>query len=235
MSLSRREFMKICSATAAGLGVSQVLHPAVARAISGSLDGSRLPVLWVKGLSGGECTEALLGGSHPAISDLFLKLMSLEFHPALMAAEGATALEHMFKIARDYGGKYILVLEGAISQAAGGRFSLAGEAAGKSWTTLELVRKLAPQAAVAFALGSNAVDGGLASAPGSLTETVGLGGFLLAEKISTPLVNLPGSPPHPDWIVGTLAMTLELLASGGRAADLDAYLDEVRRPQQYYK
>jgi len=33
--------------------------------------------------------------------------------------------------------------------------------------------------------------------------------FFKAEGIKTPVVNIPGCPPHPDWIVGSLVYFLE--------------------------
>lgn len=237
MSLTRREFIKICSASVAGLGVSQILHPAVAGAISGSLGGSRPPVLWIKGLACGSCTSALLDSSHPTIADLMFKVMSLEFHPALMAAEGASALDHMFGVAKEYKGRFILALEGAVPLAAGGRYAVAGETGGREWTVRELVADLAPKAAVTMAVGTCASYGGMAAAKGGTAEAVGLGDFMRAEKIKTPLVNVPGCSPHPDWIVGSLASTIDLFSrqSGRRAAEeLAASLDPYQRPLDFY-
>lgn len=237
MSLTRREFMKICSASAAGFGIARMFHPAVARAVSGALDGSRPPVLWVRGLACGNCSSALLDAAHPAIADVLRKMISLEFHPALMAAEGESALRNLFKIAADYKGKYFMVLEGAIPQAAAGRYALAGALDGREYTTRDLVQELAPKAAAVLAVGTCAAFGGVAASGSNPTQSVGLGEFMRGAKINAPLVNIAGCAPHPDWIVGTLAYSLELFATeGGRRAveALNAGLDAQRRPLAFY-
>lgn len=237
MSLTRREFVKICSASVAGFGIARMFHPAVARAMSGSLDGSRPPVLWVRGLTSGSATTALLNSAHPSIAEIFIKMISLEFHPALTVGEGASAMENIFKIAGDYRGSFFMVLEGAIPLAANGRYSLAGELAGREYTTAELVLELAPRAAAVMAVGSGAAYGGIAAAKGNPTGAVGLSDFLLANKIRVPLVNVPGSPPRPDWIVGALASMLDLFSrQSGRKAyeELAASLDQYQRPLAFY-
>lgn len=241
MSLTRREFVKVCSASVAGFGISRMFHPAVVQAISGSLDGSRPPVLWVKGLACGGCTASLLESSHPSIPEIFLKLISLEFHPDLSVAEGAPALENIFKIAHDYRGRFFMLLEGAIPLAAAGRYALAGQLGGREYSSSELILDLAPRAAAVMAVGTCAAYGGVAAARGAPTGAVGLTDFLLANKIRVPLVNVPGCAPRPEWIVGELASTLDLFARhdgrpGGRGAvgELAASLDSYQRPLALY-
>jgi hydrogenase small subunit len=48
------------------------------------------------------------------------------------------------------------------------------------------------------------------------------------EKITTPLINIPGCPPHPDWFVGTVA---RILIAGLPTAD---DLDDLLRPKDFY-
>ena len=49
MALSRRDFVKLCSGTVAGFGVSQMFHPAIHEAFAQTLTGERPPVFWVQG------------------------------------------------------------------------------------------------------------------------------------------------------------------------------------------
>ena len=48
MALSRRDFVKLCSGTVAGFGVSQMFHPAIHEAFAQTLTGERPPVFWVQ-------------------------------------------------------------------------------------------------------------------------------------------------------------------------------------------
>ncbi|MFN2302818.1 MAG: oxidoreductase, partial [Anaerolineales bacterium] len=51
---------------------------------------------------------------------------------------------------------------------------------------------------------------------------------LQTNGINTPLVNIPGCPPHPDWFVGTIATIL--LSGLPKPEDLD----ELGRPKAFY-
>ena len=97
MALSRRDFVKLCSGTVAGFGVSQMFHPAIHEAFAQTLTGERPPVFWVQGQGCTGCSVTLLNSTHPSIADVLLKIISLEFHPTVMAAEGEGAYEHMMR------------------------------------------------------------------------------------------------------------------------------------------
>lgn len=99
MALSRRDFVKLCSGTVAGFGVSQMFHPAIHEAFAQTLTGERPPVFWVQGQGCTGCSVTLLNSTHPSIADVLLKIISLEFHPTVMAAEGEGAYEHMMRVA----------------------------------------------------------------------------------------------------------------------------------------
>ena len=58
MALSRRDFVKRCSGTVAGFGVSQMFHPAIHEAFAQTLTGERPPVFWVQGQGGTGCSAA---------------------------------------------------------------------------------------------------------------------------------------------------------------------------------
>ena len=53
--------------------------------------------------------------------------------------------------------------------------------------------------------------------------------FLREQSIATPVINIPGCPPHPDWLVGTLVA----VALYGLEA-VAATLDELSRPTMFY-
>ena len=60
MALSRRDFVKLCSGTVAGFGVSQMFHPAIHEAFAQTLTGERPPVFWVQGQGCTGCSVTLL-------------------------------------------------------------------------------------------------------------------------------------------------------------------------------
>lgn len=237
MSLNRRDFVKLCTGTVAGIGISQMFHPAVAEAISGSLDGTRPPVFWLQGQGCTGCSVTLLNSVHPTIADILLKVISLEFHPTVMAHEGEAAFEHMFKVAKEYDGKFFIVVEGAIPVAEDGIFCVIGEANHKEYTMAETMRDLGKRAAAVLAVGTCAAYGGIPAAKGDITQAKSVSEFFKAEGISTPVVNIPGCPPHPDWIVGTLTVALDAIAKKGLAGGLGEVvkiLDDQGRPSIFY-
>lgn len=237
MSLSRRDFVKMCSGTVAGIGISQMFHPAVAEAISGSLDGSRPPVIWLQGQGCTGCSVSLLNSTHPSIADVLLKVISLEYHPTVMAHEGESAFEHMYNIAKEYEGKFFLIVEGSIPVEADGKYCVIGEMHHKEFTMVDSMRELGKKAAAVIAVGTCAAYGGIPAAEGSSTGAKSVGQFFEAEGIATPVVNIPGCPPHPDWIVGTLTVALDAISKHGLKDGLGEVvkiLDDDGRPSIFF-
>ncbi|MEZ0574474.1 NiFeSe hydrogenase small subunit [Halodesulfovibrio aestuarii] len=237
MSLNRRDFVKLCTGTVAGLGVSQMFNPAVCEAISGSLNGERPPVLWLQGAGCTGCSVSLLNSVNPHIKDVLLKVISLEFHPTVMAWEGEPAMEHMFKIADKYDGKFFLVVEGSIPTEAEGKYCVVGEADHQEITMVEAMKELGPKAAAVLAIGTCSAYGGIPAAAGSQTGAKGVRDFFESEEIATPVVNIPGCPPHPDWIVGTVTVALDAIKKHGLADGLGEVveiLDDDGRPTPFY-
>jgi [NiFe] hydrogenase small subunit len=91
--VSRRDFMKYCTALTATMGLSSSFVPKVAEVFA--LPAQRPPVIW---LHFGECTgcsESLLRSQYPYIDELVLEVLSVEYHETIMAAAGHQAEEHL--------------------------------------------------------------------------------------------------------------------------------------------
>lgn len=234
MTLSRRDFVKLCSGTVAGFGVSQMFHPAVQEVFAQTLTGERPPVFWIQGQGCTGCSVTLLNSVHPSIADVLLKVISLEFHPTVMAAEGESAYEHMLNVASNYKGQYIFAVEGAIPLAHDGKCCVVAEADHREITMTEASRELAANAAAVLAVGTCAAYGGIPAAKGSETEAMGVGAYLKREGIFTPVINIPGCPPHPDWIVGTIGLALQALSTGMLDVFASRELDVTGRPKAFY-
>ncbi|WP_300458692.1 NiFeSe hydrogenase small subunit [Desulfobacula sp.] len=204
--VSRRAFLKTITGTAAGIGISQVFNPVLISAMEKALETH--PVLWIQGQSCTGCSVSLLNSVDPSIADILLKVISLQFHPTIMAAEGGVAMENLFKIAEAYNGKFSLVVEGAIPVAADGKFCIVGEFNHQEMTMVDLVKDLGKKAGSVLAVGACAAYGGIPAAEGNVTGATGVMDFFKLYGIQTPVVNIPGCPPHPDWIVGSIAHLL---------------------------
>ncbi|MGX7948440.1 NiFeSe hydrogenase small subunit [Oleidesulfovibrio alaskensis] len=237
MSLSRRNFVKLCTGTVAGFGVSQMFHPAIRDALADTLKGDRPPVLWLQGQGCTGCSVSLLNSVHPSIKDVLLDVISLEFHPTVMAWEGEHAIEHMMKIAEKYEGKFFVVVEGSIPLAADGKYCIIGDIDHKEISIADAMRDIAAKSAAVLAVGTCAAYGGIPAAEGNLTEAVSVQQFFEQEGIKTPVVNIPGCPPHPDWIVGTVVVALDAIKKHGLQGGLGEVvklLDGDGRPTPFY-
>jgi hydrogenase small subunit len=221
--VSRRTFLKAVSGTAAGIGISQMFNPALVSAIEKALKTH--PVIWIQGQGCTGCSVSLLNSVDPSIADVLLKVISLQFHPTVMASEGEIALENLYAIAEEYKGKFSLAVEGAIPVAANGKYCIVGEMNHKEITMMDLVKDLGAKAGSVLAIGTCAAYGGIPAAKGSVTGATGVTKFFKTADIKTPVVNIPGCPPHPDWIVGSIA---HLLTKGLPKLDADG------RPEVFF-
>lgn len=205
-ALSRRTFLKGLTGTAAGIGLSQIFNPTLISAMTKGLENH--PVLWIQGQGCTGCSVSLLNSVEPTIKKILLDIISLQYHPTVMASEGETALENMYRVAKEYKGKFSLAVEGAIPMAANGKYCISGEMKHKEITMMEMTKELGEMAGSVLAVGTCASYGGIPAANGNLTEATGVQNFFKKIGIKTPVVNIPGCPPHPDWIVGSIAHLL---------------------------
>jgi hydrogenase small subunit len=152
------------------------------------------------------------------VGDLLLNTIWLEYHPNLMGAAGDLAVSTLNNAAA---GDYVLAIEGGIPTAFGGNTCMLWtEPSGHDVTAMEAVSWLAPGALAVLSIGTCASYGGIPGGDPNPTEIVSVGDFT-----GLPVINIPGCPTHPDWIVGTIAQFL-----AGATIELDAQ----RRPRQFF-
>lgn len=206
MSLTRRDFVKICGGTVAGLGISQMVHPGLLMAME--KEAQRAPVIWIQGQGCTGCSVSLLNAVHPSIKEVLLKIISLEYHPTVMNAPGPLAIDHLFEVADKFEGQFFLAIEGSVPKAAGGKYCYVGEKDGQHITMLEMTNMLGKKCAATLSLGTCSAYGGIPAAWGNLTDAVPVTTIYEENNINKPVINVPGCPPHPDWMVGTIAHAL---------------------------
>lgn len=216
--LSRRDFMRLCAGSAAVVSLSGFLGPFVKEAVASGAP----PVIWIQGGSCSGCSVSLLNTVHPDIEKVLMEVISLRYHQTLMAGQGDAATEVLFTTAQENRGKYILVVEGAVPTGANGRFCMIGERNGNEVTFKKAVEELGAQAMAILSVGTCAAFGGIPAADPNPTDAKPVSDIVKG----VPIINIPGCPSHPDWIVGTIAHILlynELPA-----------LDKVGRPTMFY-
>jgi hydrogenase small subunit len=215
MEITRRTLLLYAAASAAGLGCSRLQLPRLEKALAA---GSRPPVIWLSGQACTGCSVSLLNAFNPTIDQVLLNTISLTYHSTVMAAADDLAVSAARSTAEAAG--YILVVEGAIPTASSGRFCYVWEEDGRAITMADAVSSLAATAQYVVAVGTCAAFGGIPAVYGP-AGALGVGAFL-----GRPVINLPGCPAHPDWIIGSLVQILS-----GSMPRLDAH----GRPTQFYK
>ncbi len=212
--VGRRDFLKVCTMAAAAVGLSASTGRAWAEAAAKGLKPS---VIWLHFQECTGCTESLLRTSHPAVAELILDLISLDYHETLFAAAGHQA-EDALKTAMEKGaGKYICVVEGGIPTKDGGIYC---QIAGR--TALDMLKEVADKAGAIIAIGSCASWGGIQAADPNPTGAKGAPQILEGKTV----VSIPGCPPNPYNFLGAV---LQLATFGTLPA-----LDEKGRPKFPY-
>ncbi|WP_052404845.1 hydrogenase small subunit [Bacillus rubiinfantis] len=178
---------------------------------------SRLPVVWISALDCTGCKEAFIRSSEPSSLDTILNFISLEYSELLSTASGYQAEEHKETIFEKYKGQYVLVVEGGIPES--DQFLMI---AGKS--VREEIIHVAAHAKAVIAVGSCSAWGGIPSAGLNPTNSVELTAVI---PEGVPVALVPGCPPIPEVIIGTLLH----VHFHGELPELDKKL----RPKMFYQ
>ena len=207
--------MKLCGAIAVAAGLSELAAPRVAQALEGSVigatKGNLYPVIWIEGASCTGCTESFAQVESPDPASVVLELISLNYSETLSAAAGHSMEEAKAQTIK--AGNYILVYEGAVLERWEGQ---ALRVADKPGT--EHLLEAAANANAVVALGSCAVNGGWMGAHPNSAGALGVQQFLEKNGIDKPVVNVPGCPANPEWLVSVLVDVVMM----GKLPDLNA-------------
>ncbi len=185
--LSRRDFMRFCSAMASALALPAVFGPRIAAA----LEKTKKPILvWLEFQDCAGNTESFLRAARPSTADVVLDVLSVDYHETIMAAAGHQAEDALKATVRDHRGEYIAVVEGSIPTGEGGAYcTIGGRAA------LDIAREVCGAAAATIAIGTCASFGGLPAAAPNPTGALGVSD---AVPGAPNLINLPACPANAE-------------------------------------
>jgi len=215
-SLTRRDFLKIAGGTIGYLGFSSTLTPRLARALEKAA-AKRQPVVWLHFASDTGCTESLIKADKPNAADLVLDVLSVDYNETIMAAAGKRAEANLeAAVARK---DYICIVEGGVPMKKGH-----GMIGGKEM--FDVATSVCGNAQAVVAIGACSFDGGIPAGNPNPSAIKGIGPFLKEKGISVPVINLPGCPANPEFVIGTVVNVLLL----GKVPDLDS----LGRPKMYY-
>lgn len=196
--VSRRDFMKFCGMLTATMGLSSSFIPKVAEVFAAPRQ--RPPVVWLHLAECTGCSEATLRSMYPWIDELLLEILDMEYHETIMAASGYQAEDILHSAVKKYNGKFICVVEGAIGTKYNGAY---GKIAGR--TFLEIAKDVCPKAAAVICIGTCSAFGGIQAAKPNPGGYKGVG-----DALGMKTLNIPGCPPNPINLVGTIVNYLLL-------------------------
>jgi hydrogenase small subunit len=214
-TVDRRDFIRVCTMALAAIGLPYSAAAKAARAIAAKK--LKPSVIWLHFQECTGCTESLLRTSHPAVSELILDLVSLDYCETLFAAAGHQAEAALKTAMTRNAGKYVLIIEGAIPTKENGIYCKIGDR-----TAQDIVHEAADKAGAIIAIGSCASWGGVPSADPNPTGATGAPMILKGKTV----VTIPGCPANPYNLLGTVLQ----YATFGTLPELD----DKNRPKFAY-
>jgi hydrogenase small subunit len=230
--ITRREFIRWAGGVSLTATMLDEFMPRLAAAIEEEI--REYPVVWLQASTCSGCSVSVINTIHPSIKNVILEQvlpghkLVLGYHGTLMAATGSKSTDVARSVARESQGKFILVVEGAIPTVGKGVYGSVGEESGKPVTMLHWVDLLGRNAMATLTVGTCAAYGGLSAAEPNPSGSKGVSEVYQMLGITTPVINIPGCPCHPDWFIGTVA---KILLYG---MPKPSELDEFGRPRLFF-
>ncbi len=210
---SRRDFLKMCTALSAAIGLDFTQSDKVAHALETS---SRVPVIWLQFQDCTGCSESFIRSAHPKVESVLFNLISLEYSEVLSAASGHQVEGALQQVLKDYKGKYVVAVEGSIPED-DAFLSVAGKSAKETFL------EVAKDANAIISYGSCASWGGIAAAKPNPTGAKPITDFVKDK----PVILVPGCPPIAEVMTGVIAHIITF----GAIPELDKF----GRPKAFYR
>jgi hydrogenase small subunit len=212
----RDQFQSFCRSRLSQPGFARQLTDEYQKLLS---PGPKPPLIWFEANACSGDSISVLNSVDPELGQILCSLVEVRYWNALMPDQGEKAQAEFFATAE--AGEFILMVEGAIATAGGGRFVIPFTTGAYRFTSEELLQYLAPKAKYIIAVGTCAAFGGPSAARPNLSGSKGVWEIVQ----DRPVINVSGCPINPDWLTGTL---YHLLLFG--LPDLDRY----QRPTLFY-
>lgn len=174
-------------------------------------------LIWLEACGCSGNIISLLNGDAPDVNYFFKEMVNIRYDNSLMAEQGEAAYQRFLDTLNT---EFILVVEGAVSLKDGGVYNIIARHNGNSVTGAEAVKLAGEKAKHVLAVGTCASYGGPSAARPNPSESISV-----SEYLNRKVINVPGCPCHPDWIMGTVA---DLILFG------DIELDRDNRPLIFY-
>lgn len=222
-NVSRRDFLKYCGTIAAVIGLSRSDGIAIAEAAE---DQGKPPLYWIEAQACGGCQRSFFNSENPDAARLLLELLGVQYLTSANSRSGIDLITDVLPSDQAEGqraARPILVVEGSLPLGGGGRFCVVGNDGSADISASTLARRLSNDARAIIAAGSCAAYGGIPGAEGGDTGATRLSRIIPDKQV----VNIPGCPPHPDWLVATIMHVLLFNSIPER--------DRFGRPKMFYR
>ena len=208
-------------------------------------NGGKIHIIWLLLAGDSGCTVSMLQASNPDLIEAVENLnLSADYWQTIMTPNydlgwvtaGYTTEDKsqvpLMNAAFGVAPVDLLVVEGTpqVGTPKGGSegdYCIIGENNGSSVNGYQLLQALAAKAGYVVAIGQCSAFGGIPAGKGNLTGAVSVTEALKKAGVATknPVVNIPGCPAQPDWVLVTLASVLQ-----GFSPDLD----DLGRPKAFF-
>jgi hydrogenase small subunit len=211
--ISRRDFLKFCTAVASILALPAAMIPKIAEALESTPKQS---AIWLSFQECTGCTESLTRSHAPTLEGLIFDLISLDYHHTLQAAAGTAAESAREAAMQGNKGNYLVIVDGSIPLGNPGYSTIAGI------SNVDMLKEVVAGAKAVVAVGTCAAYGGIPHAAPNPTGAVSVES-LITDK---PIINIPGCPPIPMVIAGVVAHFVTF----GQLPNLDS----LKRPHSFF-
>ena len=212
--ISRRVFLKYASYTASLMALPPAASTAIAQGLARA---RRQSVIWLSFQECTGCTESITRAHSPSLEDLIFDFISLDYHHTLQSVSGHAAEQARMTAMEENAGNYLVVVDGSVPVKDNGIYStIAG------MTNLQMLEETTKNALAVISVGTCAAFGGIPYANPNPTGAVPISD-IVTDK---PVINIPGCPPIPEAMTGTISYFL----SFGAVPELD----HLGRPTAFF-
>ncbi|MEG0771741.1 hydrogenase small subunit [Clostridium sp.] len=179
---------------------------------------NKVNIAWIEATGCSGNIISFLNADAPNLNYFLTQVANLRYTNSLMLAQGEQALIGFNELLKE---NFILIVDGSISVKDNGVYTYTGNFNGRLITSMEEVASAAQKASYILAVGTCASFGGISAAAPNTSGSISLQQYLKGKRV----INLPGCPCHPDWVMGTIA---NLILYG------EPELDDFNRPKMFY-
>ena len=194
--LTRRQFIKRCRDISIVMCGSTLLTRSLAEGFLKLADASP-QIAFVHAQNCMGCTTSMFYGNDFDALDFLSHIGRLEVHPALSFCQGADYLANLRQVVA--AGDYLLIVEGSIPARPKEACYLGDQ------PVYDVLAGYAARARLVISAGSCASHGGIPASAGNRTGALSVTDYLEQQKVTVPVLRIPGCPAHPDHLMGSIA------------------------------